>query len=111
MCALQTVQKIGPVLDLFTVERPEWGVSEVAAVIDIPRSNAHALLSAWWTPDSCRWRRVPESRGLRSQPFAPAVGASGQGVFVTSRRVPATPVQRFVFAKAELPMGTTLFRK
>jgi DNA-binding IclR family transcriptional regulator len=44
MCALQTVQKIGPVLDPFTVERPEWGASEVAAVIDIPRSKAHTLL-------------------------------------------------------------------
>jgi DNA-binding IclR family transcriptional regulator len=43
---LQTIQKIGPVLDLFTVERPEWGVSEVAAAISVPRSSAHALLSS-----------------------------------------------------------------
>ena len=43
---LQTVQKIGPVLDLFTVSRPEWGASEVAAAIDVPRSSAHALLSS-----------------------------------------------------------------
>ena len=27
---LLTVKKIGPVLDLFSVERPEWGVTEVA---------------------------------------------------------------------------------
>lgn len=46
MATLQTVQKIGPVLDLFTVERPEWGVSEVATTIDLPRSSAHALLSS-----------------------------------------------------------------
>ena len=46
MAALQTVQKIGPVLDLFTVARPEWGASEVAAAIDVPRSSAHALLSS-----------------------------------------------------------------
>ena len=46
MATLQTVQKIGPVLDLFTIERPEWGVSEVAATIDVPRSSAHALLSS-----------------------------------------------------------------
>lgn len=46
MAALQTVQKIGPVLDLFSVSRPEWGVSEVAAAIDVPRSSAHALLSS-----------------------------------------------------------------
>jgi DNA-binding IclR family transcriptional regulator len=43
---LQTVQKIGPVLDLFTIDRPEWGVSEVAEAIGVPRSSAHALLSS-----------------------------------------------------------------
>ncbi|MEU4377217.1 IclR family transcriptional regulator [Pseudonocardia alni] len=43
---LQTVQKIGPVLDLFTLERPEWGVSEVAEQIGVPRSSAHALLAS-----------------------------------------------------------------
>ena len=46
MAALQTVQKIGPVLDLFTVARPEWGVSEVATEIGVPRSSAHALLAS-----------------------------------------------------------------
>lgn len=43
---LQTVAKIGPVLDLFSVERPEWGVSEVAESIGVPRSSAHALLTS-----------------------------------------------------------------
>lgn len=46
MANLQTVQKIGPVLDLFTVDRPEWGVSEVGAAVGVPRSSAHALLSS-----------------------------------------------------------------
>jgi DNA-binding IclR family transcriptional regulator len=46
VASLQTVQRIGPVLDLFTVQQPEWGVSEVAAAIDVPRSSAHALLSS-----------------------------------------------------------------
>lgn len=46
MAALQTVQKIGPILDLFTVTKPEWGVSEVANRIGVPRSSAHALLSS-----------------------------------------------------------------
>lgn len=41
---LQTVVKIGPVLDLFTIERPEWGASEVATALSIPKSSAHALL-------------------------------------------------------------------
>lgn len=43
---LQTVQRIGPVLDLFTPEHPEWGVSEVARALDLPRSSAHSLLSS-----------------------------------------------------------------
>jgi DNA-binding IclR family transcriptional regulator len=46
VATLQTVQKIGPVLDLYTAQHPEWGVSEVAAAIDVPRSSAHALLSS-----------------------------------------------------------------
>jgi len=46
MATLQTVQKIGPVLDLFTIQRPEWGVSEVALEIEVPRSSAHALLAS-----------------------------------------------------------------
>ncbi|MCZ4534618.1 IclR family transcriptional regulator [Gordonia terrae] len=46
MAALQTVQKIGPVLDLFTVQRPEWGVTEVAGELGLPRSSAHALLAS-----------------------------------------------------------------
>jgi len=41
---LLTVKKIGPVLDLFSVERPEWGVTEVAERIGIAKSSAHALL-------------------------------------------------------------------
>lgn len=42
---LSTVQKIGPALDLFTVKRPEWGISEVAEALDTPKSSAHALLT------------------------------------------------------------------
>jgi DNA-binding IclR family transcriptional regulator len=41
---LLTVKKIGPVLDLFSVERPEWGVTEVAERLSIAKSSAHALL-------------------------------------------------------------------
>lgn len=42
---LTTVQKIGPVLDLFSVASPEWGTSEVAATLDMSKSGAHALLT------------------------------------------------------------------
>ena len=37
---LQTIQKIGPVLDLFSAQRPDWGVTEVADAIGVPRSRA-----------------------------------------------------------------------
>jgi DNA-binding IclR family transcriptional regulator len=43
---LRTVTKIGPVLDLFTIERPEWGVSEAAEELASPTSTVHALLSS-----------------------------------------------------------------
>jgi IclR family transcriptional regulator, KDG regulon repressor len=42
---LTTVQKIGPVLDLFSVKKSEWGTSEVASVLNVPKSSAHALLT------------------------------------------------------------------
>lgn len=41
---LQTVQKAAQVLRLFTPQQPEWGVTEVAAALEIPKSGAHALL-------------------------------------------------------------------
>jgi DNA-binding IclR family transcriptional regulator len=43
---LQTIHKVGSVLDLFTVERPEWRLAEAAAALSLPRSSAHALLSS-----------------------------------------------------------------
>lgn len=42
----RTVRKIGPVLDLFTAEYPEHGVSDVAAALGVPRSTAHTLLAS-----------------------------------------------------------------
>ncbi|WP_337844607.1 IclR family transcriptional regulator [Thermus sp.] len=42
---LGTVQKVGEVLELFTREHPEWGVTEVARALGIPKSSAHALLA------------------------------------------------------------------
>lgn len=43
---LGTITKSGRVLDLFTPRRPEWGVSEVARELEMPKSGAHSLLSA-----------------------------------------------------------------
>jgi IclR family KDG regulon transcriptional repressor len=42
---LSTVEKTGLVLALFTPDRPEWGVSEVADSLAMPKSSAHALLA------------------------------------------------------------------
>lgn len=46
MAGLQTVLKLGPVLDLFTIEQHTWGVTEVAEALDMPRSSAHSLLTS-----------------------------------------------------------------
>ncbi|WP_020660810.1 IclR family transcriptional regulator [Amycolatopsis benzoatilytica] len=46
MANLQTIGKIGPILDLFTADCPEWGVREVAATVGIPRSTAHSILAS-----------------------------------------------------------------
>lgn len=42
---LHTVKKIGPVLDLFTPERPEWRMSDIARALEMPKSSAHALVA------------------------------------------------------------------
>lgn len=43
---MQTVKKVGQVLGLFCVDKPEWGVSEVAEVLGFPKSSASAMMSA-----------------------------------------------------------------
>jgi len=42
---LGTVGKASRVLDLFTSQRPEWGVTETSLELEIPRSSAHDLLA------------------------------------------------------------------
>lgn len=57
---LSSVSRVGQVLDLFTPETPEWGVSEVALRLGIAKSSAHALLT---TLDNIGLvRRIPEGR-------------------------------------------------
>jgi IclR family KDG regulon transcriptional repressor len=41
-----TVGKAGRVLELFTADRSEWGVSEAATELALPKSSAHDLLIA-----------------------------------------------------------------
>lgn len=43
---MQTVHKVGRILNLFCVEKPEWGVSEVARMLECPKSSASAMMSA-----------------------------------------------------------------
>lgn len=43
---MESVQKVVRVLDLFTVERPEWTVSEVARTLEMPKSSASVLLAS-----------------------------------------------------------------
>lgn len=42
---LNTVKKVGPVLELFTPERSEWRMTEIAQALEMPKSSAHSLLS------------------------------------------------------------------
>lgn len=56
MGRLNTVDKVGRVLDLFGPHAPEWGVSEVAARLAIPRSSAHALLASLADIGLLQWR-------------------------------------------------------
>lgn len=42
---LQTVQKAADVLNLFSVEHPEWGISELAKTLTFPKSSTSALVS------------------------------------------------------------------
>jgi DNA-binding IclR family transcriptional regulator len=41
---MRSVRRAGEVLDLFSVERPHWGPTEVAAAIGVAKSSAHAML-------------------------------------------------------------------
>ncbi len=42
---LETVRKAGRVLDLYADGAAEWGVTEVADALDLPKSGAHSILS------------------------------------------------------------------
>jgi DNA-binding IclR family transcriptional regulator len=43
---LGTIQKASDVLDLFTEEKPEWGVTEIATLTSEPKSTVHELLAS-----------------------------------------------------------------
>src|SRR5918995_5088110 len=41
---LRTIKKATQVLDLFSLERPEWGVSEAARALNLPKSTINTLI-------------------------------------------------------------------
>lgn len=43
---LQTVRKVTQVLDLFSLENPEWSVGEAARVLEYPKSSMSELMSS-----------------------------------------------------------------
>jgi IclR family KDG regulon transcriptional repressor len=43
---VQTITKAGQVLNLFSIEQPEWGVSEAAQVLQQPKSSTSAMMAA-----------------------------------------------------------------
>ncbi len=57
---LQTVDKAGRVLTLFSLERPEWGVSEVSQELEFPKSSTSVLMST--LADQGLLRRTPVRR-------------------------------------------------
>lgn len=42
----QVIKKLAQILDLFSLERPEWRVSEVARALGLPKSTASELLTS-----------------------------------------------------------------
>src|SRR5918912_4438335 len=43
---IQTIRKATQILDLFSLEQPEWGVSEVARALGLPKSTTSELMSS-----------------------------------------------------------------
>ena len=43
---IQTIEKATQVLDLFSLERPEWGVGEVARALGLPKSTTSELMAS-----------------------------------------------------------------
>jgi IclR family transcriptional regulator, KDG regulon repressor len=57
---LGTISRVGRVLDLFSVEAPEWGVTEVGKALGLPKSTAHALMTTMAEIEILR--RTPKNR-------------------------------------------------
>jgi DNA-binding IclR family transcriptional regulator len=74
---LGTISRVGRVLDLYSVETPEWGVTEVGKALGLPKSTAHALLTTM--ADIEILRRTPKNRyclGWRILALGDTLGAA-----------------------------------
>lgn len=60
MALIGSVERVGQVLDLFTTQQPEWGVTQVAEQLGVSKSSAHALLNTLCGVGLLR--RTPEGR-------------------------------------------------
>ncbi len=60
MTVLSTVEKACKVLELFTEEKPEWRVTEIARALDIPKSSASGIVST--LAQQGLLRRMPNAR-------------------------------------------------
>lgn len=88
--ALQVLHRAFRVLDLFTIQRPEWTVTEVAADLGLPLSTTHRILRVLLEHGFLR--REPTSRRFRLGIAAVDLGVRGRAsmetraVFVESLR-------------------------
>ena len=44
---IQSIDRALQVLELFSLEKPEWGVTEISKVLNIYKSNVHNILSTF----------------------------------------------------------------
>nr|MDQ3832699.1 helix-turn-helix domain-containing protein [Actinomycetota bacterium] len=46
MVLIRLIEKVTQILDLFSLERPEWGVGDVAKALEMPKSTTSELMSS-----------------------------------------------------------------
>lgn len=60
MSVISSVERVGQVLDLYSSDCPEWGVTQIAQRLGVSKSTAHALLNT--LEGTGLLHRTPESR-------------------------------------------------
>jgi DNA-binding IclR family transcriptional regulator len=46
MTHIKVIKRTAQILDLFSLEKPEWGVGEVAGALGLPKSTTSELMSS-----------------------------------------------------------------